>query len=221
MVGIQRRHGNYMIIATVTSCPRRWNDYQRLRRKFESLNLGFDLRTFQTTECPGDAFANNNLNARSALLYCWRHLRGDNDWMLYLEDDIQISPQLAAVLPELLETDELDAVDLWYLCNRKNPVIEQFRVGGLVLNRLDYPIDGSHALLIPRRHIPLMLDVHWGQPADRSMFAAIHSFSWKVFQIISPVLVEHTGEYSTYDPHTRRKLEVNYAAGPNTNPTCE
>jgi hypothetical protein len=103
-------------------------------------------------------------------------------------------------------------VDCWYLCNRKNPVLEQHRIESMVVNRLAYPIEGSHGLLLPKRHLRRILDAHWGQTADRSMFAAIHSVSWNVFQIVEPVLVEHLGEYSTYNPNTRRELEVNYAS---------
>ncbi len=44
------------------------------------------------------------------------------------------------------------------------------------------------------------------------MFAAIRSVSWNVVQVIEPVLVEHLGEYSTYNPNIRRELEVNHAS---------
>jgi len=118
---------------------------------------------------------------------------------------------LATVLPTLRETGQRESVDCCYLCNRKTSVSGQYRTGGMVINRLAYPIDGSHGLLLPKRHLRLMLDAHWGQTADRAIFAAIHSKAWNVLQVIEPVLVEHLGEYSTYDPDYRRQLEINYA----------
>jgi hypothetical protein len=202
-----------MILATVTTCPARWENYQRLRRNFEALDFGFNLRTFQTTECAEIPFANNNLNARAALAYADRHLPGEEkSWLLYLEDDVLLNAALAALLPTLVEKGKQDEVDCWYLCNRKNQVTEQYRVGQMAINRLAYPVDGSHGLLLPKRHLRLILDAHWDQTADRSMFAAIRAVSWNVFQVIEPVLVEHLGEYSTYNPSIRRELEVNHAS---------
>jgi hypothetical protein len=202
-----------VIIATVTTCPQRWDHYQRLRRNFDALELRIPLRTFQTPECAANPFANNNLNARAALAYANQHLPDEPvSWLLYLEDDVSINPALPRLLPTLLALGQRDSVDCWFLCNRKNPVLEQRRAEGMVLNRLGYPIDGSHGLLLPKRHLRRMLDAHWGQTADRSMFAAIHSLSWNVFQIVEPLLVEHLGEYSTYNPNIRRELEVNYAS---------
>jgi hypothetical protein len=142
-----------MILATVTTCPQRWETYQHFRRNFESLTLPFPLRTFQTTECAGDPFANNNLNARAALGYCHRHLPSEKGWMLYLEDDVQLGSELKEILPWLMEYGEFEQIDMWYLCNRKNPVVSQTRMGSVILNKLGFPIDGSHGLLIPRRHI--------------------------------------------------------------------
>ena len=63
-----------MMLATVITCPQRWAHYRRFLVNFAALNLGFPLRTFQTKDCLGDAFANNNLNARAALAYADKHL---------------------------------------------------------------------------------------------------------------------------------------------------
>lgn len=202
-----------MIVATVTTCPQRWLHYQRLRRNYDALKLGSPLRTFQTTECAGNPSANNNLNSRTALAYADRRLPDEADsWLLYLEDDVLLHPVLATMIPTLIDLGHRDSVDCWYLCDRKNPVSEQYQVEGAVIDRLSYPIDGSHGLLLPKRHLRRILDAHWGQTADRSMFAAIRSVGWNVVQVIEPVLVEHLGDYSTYNPNIRRELEVNYAS---------
>ena len=78
-----------MILATVTTCPQRWNHYQQLRRNSDEVKLNYALRTFQTSECADTPLANNNLNARAALAYADRHLPEQPDnWLLYLEDDV-------------------------------------------------------------------------------------------------------------------------------------
>ena len=118
-----------MILASVITCPQRWESYQRLRRNFAALGFGFPLRTFQTKERAGDAYANNNLNARAALAYAARHLPADG-WLLYLEDDVVLSPELPILLPNLVEIGQRERVDCWYLCNRKNPVAQQHRSPG-------------------------------------------------------------------------------------------
>jgi hypothetical protein len=201
-----------MIIATVTTCPQRWEHYQRLRRNFQTLKLGFILRTFQTTECPQNAFANNNLNARAALAFSDRHLpETPESWLLYLEDDVVLNPALATLLPKLIEIGKRDFVDCWYLCNRKNPTSEQHNMEGMVMNRLAYPMEGSHGLLLPKRHLRRVLDAHWGETADRSMFSAIRHDDTKILQVIKPVLVEHVGEVSTFNPSIKMKLEINHA----------
>jgi hypothetical protein len=209
-----------MILATVITCPQRWEHYQRFLRNFGRAGVGVAVRTFQTKEAAGDAFANNNLNARAALAYGKRHLP-EGGWLLYLEDDVVISPALAMVLPELVRMGEAEGVDCWNLCNRKNAVARQFRLGlsagaaqagEVVVNELRYPVSGAHGLLIPKRHLGAMVAGHWSQVSDLSMFEALHHPGLKIWQVVKPVLVEHIGYVSTYDPEQRPKiLEVNHA----------
>jgi hypothetical protein len=105
-----------------------------------------------------------------------------------------------------------EGVDCWNLCNRKNTVGRQFRLGDAVVNELSYPVSGAHGLLIPKRHLGAMLAAHWDQVSDLSMFAAINHPALKFWQVVEPVLVEHIGYVSTYDPDQRPKtLEVNHA----------
>ena len=200
-----------MILASVITCPRRWSEYQRLRRNYERLGLGVPLRTFQTREADGDSYANNNLNARSALAYANRHLP-EGGWLLYLEDDVVLHSDLARMLPELVHVGDAERVDVWNLCNRQNPVGRQFRVGDAVVNELGWPVLGAHGLLIPRRHLSAMLAAHWSDVSDQAMFAAICHPGLTIWQVVSPVLVEHVGYVSTYDPDWHPKtLEVNHA----------
>ena len=200
-----------MILASVITCPQRWEHYQRFLRNFAALNLGFPLRTFQTKDCDGNAYANNNLNARAALAYADKHLPTDG-WLLYLEDDVVLTPHLAASLPVLVELGESQNVDCWYLCNRRNAVERQCRMHGLTVNELAYPAFGSHGLLVPKRHLARILAAHWSDVSDIAMFAAIHQPGWKMWQVVRPVLVEHIGVVSTYAPDRIKTLEINHAA---------
>ena len=201
-----------MMLATVITCPQRWQHYRRFLVNFAALNLGFPLRTFQTKDCLGNAYANNNLNARAALAYADKHLP-EGGWLLYLEDDVVLTPQLRDALPVLVELGDSQNVDCWYLCNRKNAVARQFRLGEAVVNELAYPVFGAHALLLPKRHLAAMLVGHWSQVSDLAMFAAIRHAELKVWQVVRPVLVEHVGVVSTFDPEGRpQTLEVNHAA---------
>ncbi|MDB6034158.1 MAG: hypothetical protein JWM16_4496 [Verrucomicrobiales bacterium] len=200
-----------MMIATVITCPQRFDHYRRFLRNFAALNLGFPVRTFQTKEAQGDAFANNNLNARAALRFAQRHLEKDG-WILYLEDDVVLHPALAQMLPELARIGNQEGVDCWNLCNRKNNFKRQFRVADAVIKELDYPILGGHGLLIPQRHLAQMIEAHWSQVSDQAMFAAINHPNLRVWQVVKPVLVEHFGFISTYNPEDGPKvLEVNHA----------
>jgi hypothetical protein len=208
-----------MILATVTTCPQRWWEYHRLRRNYAGLGFHFPLRTFQSGEALHNPRVNNNLNARAALTYAARRLPDDPlSWMLYLEDDIRLRLELSEYLPFLIETGARDGIDCWYLCNRKNPVKSQFRLGGLVVNELDQPVRGSHALLLARRHLPGLLASHWGGLVDEEIFAALVCSSAKILQVVAPVLVEHIGEISTYNPHHRTQLETNHANSSNLSP---
>ena len=217
-----------MILATVITCPQRWDHYRRLLRNFAALNLPFPLRTFQTSECLGNAYANNNLNARAALAYADKHLPTAG-WLLYLEDDVVLSPRLAELLPSLVELGDSQNVDCWYLCNRKNQVERQCRMRGLTVNELAYPVFGAHGLLIPKRHLAPMLATHWADVSDLAMFAAmkgtphpdcVHPLpigcgegqALRIWQVVDPVLVEHIGVVSTYAPDRIKTLEVNHAA---------
>ena len=197
------------ILATVITCPQRWEHYCRFLQNLEETGLEMPVRTFVQKQYAGDAFANNNLNARAALAYGLKHLP-DDGWMLYLEDDVLIAPALAKLLPELVRVGQAEEVDCWYLCNRKNNFWRRFAFGGAVVNELVYPVYGAHALLIPKRHLGTMLAAHWGQVSDLSMFAAINHPGLKVWQVVQPVLVEHVGTVSTYAPEREaQKLEVN------------
>lgn len=120
---------------------------------------------------------------------------------------------MAALLPELVRVGDREGVDCWYLCNRKNAVARQFRLGDAVVNELAYPVFGAHALLFPKRHLAAMLAGHWSQVSDLAMFAAIRHAELKVWQVVRPVLAEHVGVVSTFDPEGRpQTLEVNHAA---------
>ena len=199
------------MLASVITCPRRWEQYRAFLRNFAALNLGFPVRTFHTPEALDRPRVNNNLNARAALAYADKHLP-DGGWLLYLEDDVILHPALAAMLPELVRVGDREGVDCWNLCNRKNPVERQFRIGSLVVNELAYPVCGAHGLLIPKRHLTRMLGA-WNDVSDLAMFAAIHRPDWKMWQVVRPVLVEHVGFVSTFDEtHTPQTLEVNHAA---------
>ena len=199
------------VLATVITCPQRWEHYQRMRRNFTALKIGLPLRTFQTKDCLGNAYANNNLNARAALAYADKHLPADG-WLLYLEDDVILHPALASLLPELVRVGDRESVDFWNLCNRKNTVWRQFHFGELVVNELAYPAFGSHGLLIPKRHLLRILAAHWADVSDLAMFATIHHVGWKMWQVVRPVLVEHIGVVSTYAPDRIKTLEINHAA---------
>ena len=198
------------MLATVITCPQRWEHYQRMRCNFAALNLGFPLRTFQTREALDRPRVNNNLNARAALAYGDAYLP-DGGWLLYLEDDVELHPALAAMLPELVRVGDREGVDCWNLCNRKNTVWRQFTLGDAVVNELAYPVNGAHGLLIPKRHLSRMLG-HWDDVSDLAMFAALHRPGWKMWQVVRPVLVEHVGVVSTFDEsQTPQPLEVNHA----------
>jgi hypothetical protein len=201
-----------MIIATVTTCPQRWRHYQRFRRNFESLGFPFILRTFQTFECQHNSYANNNLNARAALAYCDHHLPDDgNSWVLYLEDDVILGRELPGLLPYFIQAGRAENVDCWFLCNRKNRVVKQWKSEGLVLNELSFRPDGSHGLLIPKRHLAAILSLHWADLADRCIFMGMNHPGLKILQVVHPVLVEHVGAVSTYNPDLPPNLEINYA----------
>jgi hypothetical protein len=199
-----------MMLATVITCPQRWQLYRRFLVNFAAMGFGFPLRTFQTKDCLGDAYANNNLNARAALTYADKHLP-DGGWLLYLEDDVVLTPQLRDALPVLVEVGDSQNVDCWYLCNRKNAVEHQCRMRGLTVNELAFPALGAHGLLIPKRHLSRMLAAHWADVSDQAMFAAINHPALRVWQVVKPVLVEHVGAVSTYAPDEVRTLEVNHA----------
>jgi hypothetical protein len=130
---------------------------------------------------------------------------------LYLEDDVILHAELPKVLPALAETGNRESVDCWYLCNRKSPVVRQYRDGALTVNELGFPPFGSHGLLLPRRHLDRILAAHWVGVSDQSIFEAMRHPCLRILQIIQPVLVEHTGEFSTCHPNVRQKLEINYA----------
>ena len=200
-----------MMLANVITCPRRWEHYRRFLRNFAALNFGFPLRTFQTAEALDRPRVNNNLNARAALAYADAHL-SDGGWLLYLEDDVVLSPRLPDALPLLVELGESQNVDCWNLCNRKNLVERQCEMRGLVVNELAYPVNGAHGLLIPKRHLARMLAAHWSDVSDLAMFSAIHHPGWKMWQVVRPALVEHVGVVSTFDESGHpQPLEVNHA----------
>lgn len=195
-----------MILATVITCPQRWEYYQRLLRNIKETGLGITLRTFYTKEGAGDPYVNNNLNARAALAYGRKHLP-EGGWLLYLEDDVDIKKALPGTLLELVQVGQAEQVDCWYLCTRNNPVTRQFRIGGLKINELAYPVEGAHGLLIPKRNLGAMLAAHWEWVSDLSMFAAIKKPGIKIWQVREPELLEHTGHESTYAPERWPKEE--------------
>jgi len=200
-----------MILATVRTCPRRWNEYQNLRKQFSALGFPFPLRTIQCPEHLDSPRANSILTARAALSYCDSHLAVNDDaWMLFLEDDVRVGLDLPRLLPELTRLGHEHGVDCWYLCNRKNRVKARWNWQDMTINELEYPIDGSHGLLLPKRHLRRILDWHWARRVDWCIFDAIRHSSVKVWQVIAPVLVEHIGEYSTFDHANRKRPEVCY-----------
>jgi hypothetical protein len=202
-----------MTLAVVRTCPTRWQSYQRLLANLAAVGRGVPVPTFQTPEWRCYAGINSRLTARAALAYCQKHLPDDApSWAMLLEDDVLIHRELREMLPLLLAAALETRVDRWYLCNRRNPVQEQFRLGPLLVNELGWPIVGSHALLLPSRHLDRMLAAHWSKTWDAEIFDALRAVEGRVLQVIPPVLVEHVGVYSTFDPHHPRKLEVNYAS---------
>lgn len=199
-----------MIIATVITCPQRWGYYRKLRRNYEALKLPFPLRTFQCTDSLESPFVNNILNARSAIQYAANRLPEEGQsWLLYLEDDIRLTEELAATLPMLVDLGAREMVDCWFLCNRKNDVRRQRRVEGMVVNEFAVLPRGAHALLLPQRHLRKILTAHWGDLSDQCIFGAIAGPGAKILQVVHPVLAEHTGEISTFNPEVRQKLEIN------------
>ena len=211
-----------MIVATVITCPQRWASYQKLRANYERLGFSVPLRTFQTREELGRPRLNASLNARAALAYALRHLPDRSDsWLLFLEDDVRLRPDLPGLLPRLIHLGIKESVDCWHLCNRRTAFDQTFSVEGIMVNRLIKPFWGSQALLIPRRHILPMLQNHWTQLPDEEIFAALPQEKPRIFQVIQPILVEHTGTVSTFgavNPVTLEINEVNHANPSNTNP---
>ena len=206
-----------MILACARTCAQRWTSFCALRRNFDRLEFPLPLRTFQTSESEDDPPVNSRLTARAALAYCEKHLPDEPaSWALFLEDDVVLHQPLRDHLDWLVEYGMEQQVDCWYLCNRRNPVQCQFQENGFVINELGWPILGSHALLIPRRHLQPMLARHWKRPCDAEIFRAMRHTGMRVLQIIHPVLAEHRGEFSTFNPTQRQKLEINYADSPNT-----
>ncbi len=206
-----------MILATVVTCPERWVDYQRFRKRFDALRLPCPLRTFQTIAHLGDPMANNNLNARAAIAFADRYLPSSTQsWLLYLEDDVFLRDEISSILPVLTEIAEQEPVDCWYLCNRKNPVKRQYASRGLVIHELAEAIEGTHGLFIPKRHLTALIATHWGKPADRVIFGLLGEVKARVLQVVSPVLAEHRGFDSTFCPNRKSELEVNYANQPNS-----
>jgi hypothetical protein len=190
-----------MIVATVTTCPRRWEHYQRMRRNFESLELPFPLRTFQTEECLNNPRLNANLNARAAMKYACEKLgKDDAGWLLYMEDDITIRPELKSLLPLLVELGARDGVDCWYLCGRENPGLRDYEATGCRFRELGWPILGTHAVLLAGRHVKGLLRVSWRQYADEVVFGEIKRSGGTIVQLVEPALVEHIGTISTLGP---------------------
>jgi hypothetical protein len=187
-----------MIVATVTTCPRRWDHYQRMRKNFDSLGFPFPLRTFQTDECLNNPRFNANLNARAAVAYAQTKLGNEGEgWLLYLEDDIVIKPELKSVLPFLSEFGDREGIDCWHLCGRENPGSRQYEVDGCVFKELGWPILGTQALLLAQRHLAPLLTVPWRTYADEVIFGEVKRRGGSVVQLVSPVVVEHVGAIST------------------------
>ncbi|HTD87787.1 MAG TPA: hypothetical protein VK850_14520 [Candidatus Binatia bacterium] len=198
-----------MILATVITCPQRWTQYQKLRCNFDDLQFPFPLRTFQNPENLESPFVNNILNARAAIQFAERRLPDNNaSWLLYLEDDVRLAPEFPRFLPVLVDPGQREQVDCWYLCNRKNFSERRFAMEGMIVNHLSFPAKGSHALLLPHRHLRTILDAHWGDLSDQCIFRALGPTA-KIWQIVHPVLVEHLGEISTFNPDVRQHLEIN------------
>ena len=171
------------MLATVITCPRRWEHYRRCLRNFAALDFGFPLQTFQTAEANDRPRVNNNLNARAALAYAYAYLP-DGGWLLYLEDDVVLSPRLPAMLPLLVELGGSQNVDCWNLCNRKNLVERRCEMRGLVVNELAYLVNGANGLLIPKHHLARMLAAHWPDISDLAKFSPIHHPGWKMWQVV-------------------------------------
>ena len=98
------------ILATVITCPQRWEHYSLFLQNIEETGLEIPVRTFVQKQYAGDSFANNNLNARAALAYGLAHLP-DDGWLLYLEDDVLTSPALAKLLPELVRVGQAEGAE--------------------------------------------------------------------------------------------------------------
>jgi len=202
-----------VIIATVTTCPQRWAHYRRLRRNVDALNLPFPLRTFQTSEGLETPRVNENLNGRAALRYCQARFKSrmEPNWVMYLEDDIRLHLALAEALSDLIGGSACSSPVCWYLCNRTNPVRRRFKLGSLVVNELEHPMEGSHALMLPGGVLSALLEKPWRKTVDMEIFAVLRQRKVPVVQVVDPVLAEHIGVRSTYNPEQRQVLEVNHA----------
>jgi len=201
-----------MILATVTTCPQRWAQYQRLRQNYGRLELPFPLRTFQTSEHQNDPRQNNNLNARAALAYCLKHFADvQGGWVLYLEDDLLLQHALKDFLEQATDRRFLNQAECWYLCNRKVDYRAQFQVGPYTVNELAYPVKGTHALLLSGRILPELLNETWLDYADRVLFRVLNRLGIRVLQVVDPVLAVHVGAFSTFAPHRKTPLEINHA----------
>ena len=177
------------------------------------MDLPFPLRTFQTSECLEQPRVNANLNGRAALRYCQARFgpRMESNWVMYLEDDIRLHPSLAEAWKDLIGGSACSSPVCWYLCNRKNPVRRRFKLGSLVVNELEHPIEGSHALMVPGGILPALLEKPWRKTVDIEIFAVLRQRNVPVVQVVDPVLAEHIGVRSTYNPEQRQVLEVNHA----------
>ena len=203
------------LIATMVTCPRRWKEFQQSRRNFEAVRFPFPLRVFQTPEDIETPRVNACLNARAALRYAARHLPDSNDsWVLYLEDDVLLHAALAELAAALIDLGNEHNVACWYLCNRRVPYSEARSFHGFLAYRLTPPIIGAQALLFPKRYIKAILARHWTLLPDDEIFAVLTEEGANIFQVIRPVLVEHLGQYSTFNPFEPQKLEVNNADSP-------
>jgi hypothetical protein len=202
----------------MVTCPQRWKLFQSSRKNFEALGFSFPLRVFQTSEALDTPRVNACLNGRAALMFAQTHLPDrDDSWVLYLEDDVQLRPELPSILPKLVDIASGEDISCWYLCNRRVN-FERTREFGVVLaHKLKPPIIGAQALLFPKRFIKAILAQDWTRLPDDEIFTVLAESGGDIFQVIEPVLAEHVGRYSTFDPLEPQELEINHADPPSCN----
>ncbi len=138
-------------------------------------------------------------NTRRALEFA---MAAHTSWHLFLEDDQVLYPSFWTLLPTLLNLAEERGIVAFYLCNRKVRYAAQEVVGGIVMNRLDQRVNGSHGLLYSCLYTAKWLGEVMNKssgPIDDTFWRALASVRPRplVYQIVAPIVAQHVGMRST------------------------